>query len=175
MRRDICFIFPVDISRLYNAYVTVATNSRFRRECRQEPYHTLSFGLNFSMKYNFNGGSCTIRFIPVEGGSAVNLRFSLAQLAGGRYEKYARDLTDEVIALLGVTPVCADIDINAFLSPQNRVVAGSHTAYSTPSSACQQSPTPSPSPNPYGGKFCTRCGQQLPPEALFCSSCGNKL
>ena len=90
------------------------------------------------MKYNFNGGSCTIRFIPVEGGSAVNLRFSLAQLAGGRYEKYARDLTDEVIALLGVTPVCADIDINAFLSPQNRVVAGSHTANSV-SRLCSKS------------------------------------
>lgn len=163
MRRDICLVFPVDVARLYNAYLAAATNNRFRRECRQEPYHTLTFGLNFSMKYNFNGGACTLRFIPVNGGSAINMRFSLAQLAGARYEKYAKDLTEEVIAMLGVAPVRADIDVEVFMAPQNRVESNTNTIYAAPS------------PNMQRGKFCTRCGQQLSTDARFCSSCGNKV
>ena len=188
MRRDICYVFPVDVTRLYNAYLTVATNSRFRRECKQEPYHTLQFGLNFSMKYNFNGGSCTVRFMPVEGGSAVNMRFSLAQLAGARYEKYARDMTDEVIAILNVTPAKADIDVDAFLSQPGAPVAPAPVA-PAPVAPAPVAPAPvAPAPvvtapvvtapvvtAPVGEMFCTNCGQKIPASAKFCCYCGNRV
>lgn len=190
MRRDICFVFPVDVARLYNAYLTVATNNRFRRECHQEPYHTLQFGLNFSMKYNFNGGSCTLRFMPVDGGSAVNMRFSLAQLAGARYEKYAKDMTDEVIAVLGVMPARANIDVEAFLAQNGTVaapvapaapVASAPVGYAAPNPApAYTAPAPNPgyiapAPTQTGFKFCTNCGQKHTLDANFCTNCGTRM
>lgn len=48
MRRDLCYYFAADVCSVYNAYLMAAGNQQFRRECRQEPYHTLGFGLNFS-------------------------------------------------------------------------------------------------------------------------------
>lgn len=175
MRRDICFIFPVDVATLYNAYLTAASNDRFRRECAQEPYHTLSFGLNFSMKYNFNGGACTLRFMPINGGSAVNMRFAIAQLAGARYERYAKDLTEAAGAVIGVMGAPANIDVEEFLKPANQVTPQATHAAPAPAPVAAPTPAPSPAPAPNKGKFCTKCGQNLPQNALFCSSCGNKL
>ena len=115
MRRDVCYFFSADVVSVYNSYMTAATNSRFRRNCNQEPYHTISFGLNFSMKYNMNGGACTIHFIPYHGGTAVDLRFSVAQVAGARYEKYAKDLTSAAMDVLGVPAQLFSLNIDEFL------------------------------------------------------------
>lgn len=192
MRRDICYFFPVSVDRLYNAYLTAATNSRFRRECNEEPYHTLGFGLNFSMKYNFNGGSCILRFIPCQGGSAVNLRFTIAQLMGARYEKYAEDLTGDASAVLGVAGKRVDIDVEIFMMPQNQVVAASAPVVAPATiqnvvnnnvchncgkiveasdKFCSGCGTPLASAK----KFCTKCGKEVSFDAAFCSECGNKL
>ena len=51
MRRDIAFFIPADVPSVYNAYLSALGNDKFRRECAQEPYHTLTFGLNFSAKF----------------------------------------------------------------------------------------------------------------------------
>lgn len=192
MRRDICYFFPVSVDRVYNAYLTAATNARFRRECNQEPYHTLGFGLNFSMKYNMNGGACTIRFIPHMNGTAINLRFSIAQLAGARYEKYAIDLTNEAAAVLGVPSQNIKIDVNAFLSPENKVIAAGQPApQGQPMNAPQQNfapqgqpmnaqqvpfvpqPAPAPAePQPASGIVCTNCNNPLGERDKFCGKCG---
>lgn len=197
MRRDVCYSFPVSVERLYNAYLNAASNSKFRRECSQEPYHTLSFGLNFSMKYNFNGGACTLRFMPIQGGSAVNLRFSIAQLAGARYEKYAKDLTDAAASVLGVAGQETNIDVELFLSPANMVTpAASQTYAPQPAPEPIRSSSPSNIACPDCGKalndgdkfcsgcgklvivekkFCTGCGKEVAVDAAFCSACGKKL
>ncbi len=201
MRRDICYFFPASVDRVYNAYLTAATNARFRRECTQEPYHTIGFGLNFSMKYNMNGGACTIRFIPHMNGCAVNLRFSIAQLAGARYEKYAIDLTNDAAAVLGVPSQNIKIDVNAFLAPENRVTAASQPApagqpmnnapqqnfapQAQPMMNAQQAPfapqpapapAPMPAPQPAceqkSGIICTTCGNTLNERDKFCAKCG---
>lgn len=202
MRRDICYFFAVDVQTLYNAYLTVAQNDKFRRSCGQEPYHTLSFGLNFSMKYNFNGGACTLRFIPCQGGSAVNMRFSIAQAAGARYEKYAKDLTDGVTALLGIAAMKSEINVETFLAPENKVYA-QPAAAPQPASAPQAAAPCAPDQNEADVKrcancgkpikdgdkfcsgcgqaiisnkrFCTQCGKETVADAVFCSACGNKL
>ncbi len=197
MRRDICYFFPASVDRVYNAYLTVATNARFRRECKQEPYHTINFGLNFSMKYNMNGGACTIRFIPHMNGTAINLRFSIAQLAGARYERYAIDLTNEVAAILGTPSQNLKINVNAFLAPENKVTHGQSAPQGQPMNAPQQNfapqgqpmnapqqnfapqsaPAPaSPLQTPTGGEngknICKTCGNILGDGNKFCAKCG---
>lgn len=200
MRRDVCYFFPASVDAVYNAYYGAATNSRFRREPNQEPYHTMSFGLNFSMMYNFNGGACTLRFMPYQNGTAVNLRFSIAQLVGARYEKYAEDLTEDAVKLLGVAGQTLNLDVELFTAPGNQI---------TP--AMMQQPVYAPVPmqapphvpaQPQGlfcmycgaalqtgdrfcsacGKpvgenkvFCRNCGKEAAPGAAYCSGCGNKL
>lgn len=131
MRRDLCHFFPADVKTVYNGYLAALGNKQFRRECREEPYYALTFGLNFSMKYNFNGGSCTVRFMPYQNGTAVNLRFSLAQLAGARYGAYDNDLTLAVEKELGIVAQTADIDVDDFLKPQNQV-AQAQQVYQAP-------------------------------------------
>ena len=92
MRRDIGFYVEADIAQVYKAYLSAAVNPPFERDCRDEPFHTISFGVNYSFKYNMNGGSCNIHLMPYGTGTAVNMRFSIAQLVGARYEAYAEDL-----------------------------------------------------------------------------------
>ena len=179
MRRDVCYFFPADVVSVYNGYIAAATNSRFRRECKEEPYHTINFGINFSMMYNMNGGSCTIHFIPYQGGTAVDLRFSIAQLTGARYEKYAKDLTEAAMAVIGVTAQIFKLDVEEFLKESNKV---------TPQSANAAAPQPAPPPEPFvptptaetvtppaQEKSCTNYGAALIDGAMFCSNCGTKV
>ena len=162
MRRDICYYFDAPVPQVYQGYLSATGNDQFRRECREEPYHTLTFGLNFSMKYNFNGGSCVIRFIPWQNGTAVNLRFSLAQAAGARYEWYDRDLTAAASAIIGAVAQPTKVPVDYFLNPANQVVANAPP------------PTPAPKAAPQG-VFCIECGRQLPEDAAFCCYCGAKV
>ena len=179
MRRDICYYYNAPVSKVYQGYLSAAGNNQFRRECREEPYHTLTFGLNFSMKYNFNGGSCVIRFIPWQNGTAVNLRFSLAQAAGARYEWYDRDLTAAASAIIGVVAQPTKGPVDYFLNPANQVVANAQapsapqpTPIPVPAPAPVAAPAPASAPAAPQGMFCIACGRQLPADAAFCCYCG---
>lgn len=164
MRRDLCYYFAADVCSVYNAYLMAAGNQQFRRECRQEPYHTLGFGLNFSMKYNMNGGSCTIHFIPYQGGTAVDLRFSIAQLAGARYKRYAADLTNTVIRILNITAQPIRLNIEEFTKECNKVVLQRMPeSVSLPQNVAKQS------------GFCINCGKQIDNNNNFCIYCGTRI
>jgi len=149
MRRDVCYFFAADVKSVYDAYLAAATNAKFRRTCNQQPYHTISFNLNFSMKYNMNGGSCTLHFIPYQGGTAVDLRFSIAQLAGARYKKYAEDLTNATVDVLRIPAQPITLDINVFLDERNKIHADN-----TPKTFTK---TPVP-PVSMQTKVCKNCG-----------------
>ncbi|MBQ4629953.1 MAG: zinc ribbon domain-containing protein [Clostridia bacterium] len=193
MRRDICYYFPTDVRSVYNAFLTAATNPTFRRNCTQEPYHTISFGMNFSFKFNITGGSCTIHFIPYQDGTAVDLRFSLVQAFGARYGAYAQQLVDDVSKVLGnVQGVRFNVDINEFLKEENKVKshAGPVIPQPMPTPPPPQAPvTPQPvqapvipqpmqTPQPQApepiGKICTGCGVALSDDDVFCRFCGTK-
>jgi len=188
VRRDVCYYFPVDVRSLYNAYLSAATNPQFRRGCTAEPYKRISFGLNFSMKYNFNGGACNLHFIPYGQGSAVDLRFSIAQLAGARYGRYAEDLTKAVEKILGVSSQPAKIDIEQFLSDGGETaeepVTAAPVAPSAPLRVCTQCGTQLNEGDVFckncgqryetPKRFCSDCGKELPADARFCPSCGKK-
>lgn len=123
MRRDVCYYFPTDVVSLFDAYAKAAVNPPFERECKFEAYHTINFGLNFSMKYNMNGGACILHFMPLPDGAAVDMRFVIAQAFGARYEAYAEDLTRQVAAILDLQPTPAQIDVELFLKEENKVTA----------------------------------------------------
>ena len=203
MRRDVCYFFPVDVVSLYNAYLTAAKNPPFERSCKEEPYHTFAFGIRSSFKYNINGGACTLHFIPYQNGAAVDLRFTLAQLLGARYGKYAEELTNRAAAILRVGPQQVNINIEEFLRPENKVSAGSNSQpfmesspvapplQSTAPVYTQQSveqfrvPSSNNSENPLCGRcghcnepgsaFCAKCGTPLSQSAVFCTACGTKV
>ena len=201
MRRDMGFYVEAGVDQVYQAYLLAAKNPPFERDCKEEPYHTIGFGVNFSMKYNMNGGSCTIHFMPWRTGTAVNMRFSIAQLAGARYERYALDLNAAMQKFMPIPPVPMDFNMDDFLKPENQVTPAT-IRQAAPAPRIPQEPapyihpaapqsyqpapapvypsyqpvppvTPAPAPAPQSGKkFCANCGDTLKTGARFCSSCG---
>ena len=178
MRRDVMHYYERNIADVYGAYKAAAMQ-KFGKDCREEPYHTLSFGLNYSFRYNMNGGACTVHFMPYNTGTAVNIRYSIVQLAGARYGAHDKEMSTFVTSVLGVPAMDLKIDPEIFLLEQNKVSAGSYTPPAAP--AYQPAPPvqqpvqtyqPAPAASP---KFCARCGNRLSPGAKFCGGCGNKI
>lgn len=167
MRRDIGFYIEANIEQVYNAYLKAAQNKPFERDCSTEPYHTISFGVNFSMKYNMNGGSCNIHLMPWGTGTAVDMRFSIAQLAGAHYERYAHDLNTAMQAFLPVVARPAEYNMDDFLKPENQVTPATLPKQAAPAAIPAATPAAAPT-----GVFCSKCGNPLAPNGRFCSQCG---
>lgn len=185
MRRDVCYYFETDSKTLYDTYLTAAKNPPFGRTCDEKPYHTFSFGLNYSFKYNMNGGACTLRFIPMKTGAAVNLRFSIAQLAGARYESYADYLTEHAEKILHLRAQRCNINVDEFMKADSLVFSSSAapspvTAQPTaqlqaaPAASCEQYCSACGNKVPAGDAFCKFCGAPLAKAPQFCSHCGAK-
>ena len=182
MRRDVQYLYPADTVSVYNAFLKAASNEPFGRSCSEEPHSAISFGINFSMKYNMNGGSCIIKFFPTEGGTLVNMRFIIAQALGARHEKYAEDLISYVNPILNTTPSSASFD------PENleqKVQAASSVrqepAPAEDAKAEESVPTPpadfnsaAPTP-PAAPAFCSNCGNRLGIGDSFCGMCGTRV
>ena len=113
MRRDICHYYEKDLRDVYNSYAKAA-RERFGKNCEYHNGYKMSFGLNFTFKYNMNGGVCVIHFMPHRTGTAVNVRYNIAQLFGARYAAYDRDLTEFVVSILGSTPIDIEIAVEVF-------------------------------------------------------------
>ncbi len=195
MRRDICLIYQKSVKEVFDAYI-LAIRDRFDKECDAKPYYALTFGLNFSFKYNMNGGACTVHFMSLEQGTAVNVRYSVAQGVGARYEAHNRDLTKVVESRLGCSAQAADIDVEEFLKPENQTVYDSaYKIRSGQPTVNSQEPVPwaqvTPVPisntgsvstqNIYSAqlemnnKKCSGCGNSLSHGARFCTFCGKQV
>lgn len=118
MRRDVFHIYPARIDMVYNAYKRAAVE-KFGKNPECKPYNTIVYGLNFSMKYNMNGGGLHIHLKPMQGSTAVALRFSVAQAVGARYGAYDRDMTLYVESILGVKSTPASLNINDFIQSKS--------------------------------------------------------
>ncbi len=183
MRRDIAFYWEAGTKEVYEAYLRTAQREPFERDCDQKPFYSIGFGVNYSMKYNMNGGACTIHFMPYRSGTAVNLRFSIAQVFGARYERYAQDLNEIVERYLGVRPREIEIDVEEFLRPENQLTPGKLIAQETPAFApmayqpvaVPSAPQPVVQPAAQGSKVCAGCGNPLNPGANFCTQCGTRI
>ena len=195
MIRDIIYYYPRNIYDTYNAYWSSAVN-RMGRSCKIEKYHTIAFGLSYSFTYNMNGGACNIHFIPYQGGTAVNIHFSIVQAFGANFKKYDRDLTGYASSMLGVMPSVLNIPPSTFMLEQYKVYetpARNGTQYPQQSQNPQQSQSPqqysgqpaqngtqypqqSPKQIPVTGTvFCPQCGTNNAGDSSFCFSCGQRL
>ena len=176
MRRDVVHYYEAEIGKVFEAYRTAAFQ-KFGKDSQALPYHTVSFGLNYSMKYNMTGGSCNVHLIPYQTGTAVDIRYAIAQVAGARYKKHDADLTQYVCGILGVPAQNLELPIETFLDPANQVSAGNNPAQT----AVQPAPAPVQPRNdtnvqaPSENRFCKHCGSRLEAGDLFCSNCGQRI
>lgn len=120
MKRDLFHYFESDVKSVYETYVKAA-KEKFGKDCSATPYHTVSFGLNYSFKYNMNGGACHVHFIPYKTGTAVGIRYTIAQVFGARYEAHDSDMLNYVERELGVEATGINIDMEEFMKDSNRI------------------------------------------------------
>lgn len=120
MKRDLFHYFESDVKTVYAAYVKAA-KEKFGKDCSTTPYHTVSFGLNYSFKYNMNGGACHIHFIPYKTGTAVGLRYTIVQMFGARYEAHDSDMVGFVEKEIGAKSTNISIDMEEFMKDSNRI------------------------------------------------------
>lgn len=120
MKRDLFHYFEADVKTVYETYVKAA-KEKFGKDCSATPYHTVSFGLNYSFKYNMNGGACHIHFIPYKTGTAVGLRYTIVQMFGARYEAHDSDMVNFVEKEIGVRATNITIDMEEFMKDSNRI------------------------------------------------------
>ena len=123
MRRDLVYFYPAPMKLVYDAFYNAA-NQRFGKDCKADPFKTLQFGLNYSFKYNMNGGSITAHFMPYQNGIAVNLRYTIIQAFGARYQKHAQDYTAYVDGLLNVKGALIQLPVEQFLDYESRTPSG---------------------------------------------------
>ena len=99
MRKDLCYFYPAPVQPVFDAFVQAA-NQKFGKNCRIDAYKTISFGLDYSFRYNMNGGSLTLHFMPYNNGTAIDMRYTVIQLMGARYQKHANDVLAFVNSVL---------------------------------------------------------------------------
>lgn len=175
MRRDVFHYFATDVPNVFNAYCQ-AVKEKFGQTCTALPYHTLSFGLGFSFRYNMNGGSCNLHFIPYNNGTAVCVHYSIAQALGARYGAHDKHMLELVEKKLNVKSQSVDLNVEMFLNEENRL-----TSAQAPTPA--PTPTPIPTPTPVQvaepqqqslAIFCPNCGIKFGEKDVFCYNCGKK-
>ncbi|MBR2337150.1 MAG: zinc ribbon domain-containing protein [Clostridia bacterium] len=198
MRKDYCHYFDKNLQEVFYAYQQ-AIKSKFGKDADASPFHTLSFSIGFSFKYNMNGGSCHVHLMPYSNGTAIDVRYSIAQLAMARCSAHDKDLTVAVERILGTSAQPIELDEELFmknkesgtaqcslnqpmqnpsLQPQMQPVQRetppvSHTQ--APAFAQGQSRAMSSTPAQSGlGRFCVNCGTRFDGDAKFCIKCGTK-
>ncbi len=189
MKRDLCYSYPKNILEVYHAYVQ-AIPEVFGKTGVEQNYHTISFDLASEFKYNMNNGACTVYLIPYGDATAVNVRYTVVQVAGARYQSHCRDMTRAVEKILNCAAEPADIHAESFMKSENRVFSADDPRcipFVPPVPAPEPAPEPVPAPAPIpepapepvpegpqrDHKFCNDCGAKLLINARFCSYCGS--
>ena len=190
MKKDFCVFYQCDVQTVYLAYQR-AIKELFDKDADASPYHTLAFGIPPSFRYNMNGGACNVHFLPYNGGTAVNVRYSIVQLAMARCGAHNKHFTERVQNIVGLTAREANIPIEVFMNNKsnvNQTVAAQpqtvtinpQPASMRPQCVVQQYVAPqtiqaAPQneqltlPN-----FCSKCGTRFAEGARFCTKCGSK-
>lgn len=170
MRRDLCYFYPLPVEPVFDAFVQAA-NQKFGKNCKLDAYKTISFGLDYSFRYNMNGGALTIHFMPYNNGTAIDMHYTVVQAFGARYQKHADDVLIFVNAALQAQAQPIKLDINQFIAYEAEVPAAPVNPVPQ-NTAAPQPPQPQAAPVQ---QFCTNCGARLAPNANFCMNCGAKI
>lgn len=163
MKANVFHYYPARIEEVYSAYKHAVRNA-FETVADATQPHALSFKLDFSFKYNMNGGDCKLYFAPYRNGTVVRVHYVVVQLLGARYKAHAIHLSNEVVRLLGVQAEDIQMDIKEF-----ERIYDQQTAFPKASVAAPETPAA-----PTKAKFCPQCGTAFPEFASFCVNCGAK-
>ncbi|MBQ3284672.1 MAG: zinc ribbon domain-containing protein [Ruminococcus sp.] len=172
MRRDLCYFYPIPVQPVFDAFVQAA-RQKFGKNCKIDAYKMLSFGLDYSFRYNMNGGSLTIHFMPYNNGTAIDMHYTVVQAFGARYQKHADDVLIFVNAALGAQAQPINISINEFLAYETGVPSAPLNAAPQPQQVAQ--PVQQTAQSAPQAKFCMNCGAPIAPNTAFCTNCGKKL
>ena len=186
MKRDLCYYFAAPLYPVFDAFVQGA-KQKFGKNCKIDAYKTISFGLDYSFRYNMNGGSLTVHFMPYQNGTAVDLRYTVVQLMGARYQKHADDVLAFVNSFLGVQGQKIQLDINQFLAYEANTPSAQVQQAQAPMRQPMRQPMQQPMQQPIQQsiqqpmqqmpqrRFCTDCGTPVAPDSVFCTNCGKRL
>lgn len=166
MKRDIVYYYERPLNNVFAAFVQAA-NQQFGKNCKIDQGKTIRFALNYSFKYNMNGGAVTAHFMPYQNGTAINLRYTVVQLFGARYRQHAEDLTGFVNGLLQTQGSVIAVPLQSFLDYEAQTPSAGPVLVQS-----EQSPYIPPQAALQG--VCRQCGAQLPDGAKFCQKCGAK-
>lgn len=168
MRRDVFHHYDFDQKAVYEAYLKVLTNAPFNKKPDQTPYTLLSFGIGMSFKFNMNGGAVNIHFSENNGGTDVQVRFSIVQLLGARYGAYDELMTKGVEAALSEAKLVEKHKEEDEDEYRIYIETPDHEIKPLDSNPKKEEHKSKPA-------FCTKCGRPLRPGDLFCGGCGNKV
>jgi hypothetical protein len=175
MRKDLVYFYQADTASVYQAYTEAIRKVFNKTDFMSQPYSVLQFMLNYSFKYNMNGGSCTLHFLPYQGGTAVNARYSIAQLIGARYAKHEKDMRSFVEKTLGISAQQIDLDIDVFLQQETNVNQMAQSQQEVMQQGVK-APVAQQAPSQANGQpqrwFCPQCGR--PNDSNFCVGCGTR-
>ena len=155
MRRDLYHYFNEQIETVFNAYAKVLSEPPFGKAPATTPYSMITFGIGYSFKYNMNGAAVHIHFARKGNGTAVQVRYTIVQLFGARYQAYDNLLTSKVELALGAR--------SQAMSPL------SDSYFETEQSSNLYSPSKPEN------RFCGKCGAPINPGDAYCRSCGSKI
>lgn len=175
MTRDLYYYFEKDITEVFQAFRRAAYE-KFGKDCSEQSGRLLVFGLNFSFKYNMNGGAIKVFFVPYNTGTAVNLHYIIAQLWGARYGAHAKELISYVEKLLLVYAREINLPLNMFLSYVGQPNDTDQPSVENPSTPVQQQPVYVPTQSiPAAKSICSNCGNPVAEGSAFCRYCGQDL
>ena len=176
MTRDLFHFFEADLVSVYEAYRTVIQKD-FDAFLQETKYNTIKGGLKYSFKYNMNGGAFTVHFMPYNNGTAVAIRYSIAQLFGARYQKHDKDLTEFVVKKIKIKPKDVVLNINDFLRPENMLIPEDVENISNNKINVEESADTKIEQGTLSQSnvFCTQCGNKINVGDKFCGKCGHKI
>ena len=181
MRRDICYYYRADVQTVYDGFYRAICKD-FDKSPSINPPFTIGVDLKFSFRYNMNGGACTVRFMPSNGGTLVNLRYSIAQLMGARYGAHAEAIEKAVYQTINLRGESTSVDAEIFVryEKEQMLKQSGQCAPAQPAQHVANAPTGTCTKcgmqYSSGQKFCVNCGEKIQQKAeKFCTSCGKKI
>ena len=173
MRSDLFHYYSKGIEDVYNAYAS-SIKTVLEKDMEGTPYSTITFGLNFSFKYNMNGGFCNLHFMKYQGGTAVGARYTVAQAFGARYKAMDQDVVKEVQRLIGSVAKDIEFEMDDFLKLKEQSQNQKEETPNPQSTPEVSAPSTNSTVNMEKARFCHQCGRAFGESDAFCANCGSR-
>ena len=171
MVNTLLYFYNCPLDPVFNAFVQAA-KQKFGKDC-QIKGKSMSFGLNFSFKYNMNGGFVNVYCAPYQNGTAVEIKYTIIQLALARYKAHARDLTNYVNGILQTSATeMQNVNPNIFAGCEQNYQQGYPQQVYPQQNYPQQGYPQQNYPQQSVNVICRCCGNAVSSDAAYCPVCG---